>query len=158
MPQWLSGPEFIVIVLVIVVLFGWKKLPEAARSLGRSMRIFKAEVEEMKRGDSGSAASKETVRGETVPPSAAASAPAAQPQAAAETPAQREARIRSEVEAKVRAEFEAKAQAAAAAQKASAEQAERARIEAQVRAEFEAKARSAADAKTVESGPRDASR
>lgn len=48
MPQWVGGPEFVLIVLVIVLLFGWKKLPDAARSLGRSMRIFKAEVHEMK--------------------------------------------------------------------------------------------------------------
>lgn len=48
MPQWLGGPELIIIVLVIVIVFGWKKLPDAARSLGRSMRIFKSEVSEMK--------------------------------------------------------------------------------------------------------------
>ena len=58
----LGAPEIIILVLVLVVLFGWKKLPDAARSLGRSMRIFKAEVEEMK--DKPSAASRETVPGE----------------------------------------------------------------------------------------------
>ncbi|WP_312719479.1 Sec-independent protein translocase subunit TatA [Mobilicoccus sp.] len=58
----LGAPEIIIIILVIVVLFGWKKLPDAARSLGRSMRIFKAEVEEMK--DKPSAAGRETVPGE----------------------------------------------------------------------------------------------
>ena len=59
------GPtEIIVIIAVLVILFGWKKLPDAARSLGRSMRIFKAEVEEMKDKDKPSAASRETVPGE----------------------------------------------------------------------------------------------
>lgn len=38
----------LVLVLLIVVIFGAKRLPDAARSLGRSMRIFKAEVKEMK--------------------------------------------------------------------------------------------------------------
>ena len=38
----------IVLVLLIVVIFGAKRLPDAARSLGRSMRIFKSEVKEMK--------------------------------------------------------------------------------------------------------------
>ena len=38
----------LVLVLVIVVVFGAKRLPDAARSLGRSMRIFKSEVKEMK--------------------------------------------------------------------------------------------------------------
>ena len=38
----------LVLVLLIVVIFGAKRLPDAARSLGRSMRIFKSEVKEMK--------------------------------------------------------------------------------------------------------------
>lgn len=33
-----------VIVVVLVLLFGAKRLPDAARSLGRSMRILKAET------------------------------------------------------------------------------------------------------------------
>jgi len=40
----LGAPELIIIAVVAVVLFGSKKLPEAARSIGRSMRIFKSEV------------------------------------------------------------------------------------------------------------------
>ncbi|HRC40232.1 MAG: Sec-independent protein translocase subunit TatA [Nostocoides sp.] len=43
------GPtELIIIAVVIVLLFGWKRLPDAARSLGRSARVFKSEVNEMK--------------------------------------------------------------------------------------------------------------
>jgi sec-independent protein translocase protein TatA len=34
-----------IIALVIIVLFGSKKLPHAARSLGQSMRILKTEVQ-----------------------------------------------------------------------------------------------------------------
>ncbi len=42
------GPmEIGLIVLAIVLLFGAKKLPELARSIGRSARIFKSEVIEM---------------------------------------------------------------------------------------------------------------
>jgi sec-independent protein translocase protein TatA len=37
-------PEIAIIAVVILVLFGSKKLPEAARSLGRSMRIMKTEI------------------------------------------------------------------------------------------------------------------
>lgn len=33
-----------VLVVVLVLLFGAKRLPDAARSLGRSMRIIKAET------------------------------------------------------------------------------------------------------------------
>ena len=46
------GPtELIIIALVIILLFGWKRLPDAARSLGRSARVFKSEVSEMKAED-----------------------------------------------------------------------------------------------------------
>lgn len=46
------GPwEILIIVLVVVLLFGAKKLPDAARSIGRSMRIFKSEVKEMGNDD-----------------------------------------------------------------------------------------------------------
>ena len=39
------GPtEIILIILVIVLLFGAKKLPELARGSGRALRIFKAET------------------------------------------------------------------------------------------------------------------
>ena len=39
-----GGWELVLVVLVIMVLFGAKRLPEASRSLGRSLRIFKAET------------------------------------------------------------------------------------------------------------------
>jgi len=40
----IGAPELIIIAIVIMVLFGAKKLPDASRSLGRSLRIFKAET------------------------------------------------------------------------------------------------------------------
>ena len=39
-----GGWELVLVVLVIMVLFGAKRLPDASRSLGRSLRIFKAET------------------------------------------------------------------------------------------------------------------
>ncbi|GAB20542.1 Sec-independent protein translocase protein TatA [Gordonia effusa NBRC 100432] len=39
--------HIILVVLAFVILFGSKKLPDAARGLGRSLRIFKSEVKEM---------------------------------------------------------------------------------------------------------------
>ena len=46
------GPmEIILVLLVILLLFGFKKLPDAARSVGKSARVFKAEVNEMKEED-----------------------------------------------------------------------------------------------------------
>jgi sec-independent protein translocase protein TatA len=41
-----KGWELVLIVVVIVLLFGARKLPDAARGLGRSLRIFKAEIKD----------------------------------------------------------------------------------------------------------------
>jgi sec-independent protein translocase protein TatA len=40
----LKGSEWLIIILLVVLLFGAKRLPDAARSIGRSLRIFKAET------------------------------------------------------------------------------------------------------------------
>ena len=42
--------NLLIVVLVIVAVVGWKRLPDVARSLGRSMRIFKSEINQMKKG------------------------------------------------------------------------------------------------------------
>lgn len=39
--------HWLILALVVIVLFGSKKLPDAARSLGKSLRIFKSEVREL---------------------------------------------------------------------------------------------------------------
>lgn len=60
-----------IVILVLVLLFGWKRLPDMARSVGRSMRIFKSEVNEMKNdGKEGrpSPAADDVVPGDVVPP------------------------------------------------------------------------------------------
>ena len=46
-----GGWELVLVVLVIMVLFGAKRLPEASRSLGRSLRIFKAETKGLRDDD-----------------------------------------------------------------------------------------------------------
>lgn len=48
----------IVLLLIIILVFGAKRLPDAARSIGRSMRIFKSEVHQMKDEDRPSSASR----------------------------------------------------------------------------------------------------
>ncbi|ANE09692.1 Sec-independent protein translocase subunit TatA [Corynebacterium glutamicum] len=43
-----AGPaQLLIVALVVIVLFGFNKLPDVARSVGRSMRIFKSEIKEM---------------------------------------------------------------------------------------------------------------
>jgi sec-independent protein translocase protein TatA len=44
----LSPWHWLILLGVGVLLFGAKRLPDAARSLGKSMRIFKGEMKEMK--------------------------------------------------------------------------------------------------------------
>ena len=44
--------HLLVLAVVFVILFGSKRLPDSARSLGRSLRIFKSEVREMNKEDS----------------------------------------------------------------------------------------------------------
>jgi sec-independent protein translocase protein TatA len=39
--------HWLILIAVVVLLFGSKRLPDAARSLGKSMRIFKSEVKEL---------------------------------------------------------------------------------------------------------------
>lgn len=40
--------HLLVVAIVIIVLFGSKKLPDTARALGKSMRILKSETKAMK--------------------------------------------------------------------------------------------------------------
>ncbi|CAM5591231.1 Sec-independent protein translocase subunit TatA [Streptomyces avidinii] len=49
----LRGWEILVIVGVIILLFGAKKLPDMARSLGKSARILKSEAKAMKKDGEG---------------------------------------------------------------------------------------------------------
>ena len=80
--------KILIVAVVLIVLFGSKKLPHAARSLGQSMRILKKEVQGLH--DDQSAA-------EAASPSGAAGAPGAAPPPAAiaahQQPDQQAARI-----------------------------------------------------------------
>ena len=89
----IGAPEIIIIALVILALFGYKKLPDAARAIGRSARIFKAETKGLRDDpepkDLEAKAEAEYLR-QTPPAAAAAPAPTTAPPvppAAAPTPA-----------------------------------------------------------------------
>lgn len=68
--------EIILILVVIMLLFGAKRMPDMARSLGRSMRILKSETKALRDDDD------QPVTG-TVIQEPAREIPSAQPQAAA---------------------------------------------------------------------------
>jgi sec-independent protein translocase protein TatA len=44
MPGWIGLPELLLLLLVALIVFGPKRLPEMGRSLGRGMREFKESV------------------------------------------------------------------------------------------------------------------
>jgi len=44
MPGWIGFPEIIVLLLVLLLIFGPKRLPEMGRSLGKGMREFKDSI------------------------------------------------------------------------------------------------------------------
>jgi sec-independent protein translocase protein TatA len=74
----LSPWHWAILAVVVILLFGAKKLPDAARSLGKSMRIFKSELREMQTESKSDAPSIETpaappqpVQSQRVDPSAA---------------------------------------------------------------------------------------
>jgi sec-independent protein translocase protein TatA len=54
------GPwHWIIVAAVFVLLFGYKKLPDAARSLGKSARILKTELKDLHHDDDQDDASKQ---------------------------------------------------------------------------------------------------
>ncbi|MCW2558443.1 MAG: twin arginine-targeting protein translocase, TatA/E family [Mycobacterium sp.] len=67
--------HWLIVIAVFVLLFGAKKLPDAARSLGKSMRIFKSEIKEMqadsKPEEAGPAKPIASERVDTAPPAPA---------------------------------------------------------------------------------------
>jgi sec-independent protein translocase protein TatA len=64
----LSPWHWAILAVVVILLFGAKKLPDAARSLGKSMRIFKSELREMQTENKSEAPSIETPASPAAPP------------------------------------------------------------------------------------------
>ena len=51
MPFLREPSHILLLLIVVVILFGAKRLPDSARSLGRSLRIFKSEMKDMQNDD-----------------------------------------------------------------------------------------------------------
>ncbi|WP_031072458.1 Sec-independent protein translocase subunit TatA [Streptomyces sp. NRRL WC-3742] len=69
--------HILVVLAVVVLLFGSKKLPEMARGLGKSMRILKAETKAMREDETPADAG--TAQSAATPQPAAAAQPAVAP-------------------------------------------------------------------------------
>jgi sec-independent protein translocase protein TatA len=74
----LGGWELVILIGVLVLLFGAKRLPDMARSIGQSARVFKGEMKGMKNDDPVATAPE--------PPAAPAPLPPAQPSSPPNTP------------------------------------------------------------------------
>ena len=48
---WDAPWHWVVLAILVIALFGYKKLPDAARAMGRSLRIFKTEIKGMSEDD-----------------------------------------------------------------------------------------------------------
>jgi sec-independent protein translocase protein TatA len=59
--------KILIVALVIIVLFGSRKLPQAARSLGQSMRILKTEVQGLHEDEPASPATQASAELQQVP-------------------------------------------------------------------------------------------
>jgi len=82
MTGWESPSHWVIIALVVLVLFGYKKLPEMSRSVGRSLRIFKTEMKGMGKDDE----ARDTAEAGAAPTAATTAPPATSQQIAAEPP------------------------------------------------------------------------
>ena len=69
--------KILIVAIVIIVLFGSAKLPAAARSLGRSMRILKSEVSSMHDDEDEAKSGQAPAQLAAAAPSAAAPTPSA---------------------------------------------------------------------------------
>ena len=69
-------PAFLLLLLLVLLLFGAKRLPDLARGVGRSLRIFKSETDGL-RGDGSKSDDAEPIAPQAV--TAAPVAPVAEP-------------------------------------------------------------------------------
>jgi sec-independent protein translocase protein TatA len=73
--------KILIVAVVIIVLFGSRKLPDAARSLGKSMRVLKTEVQGMHEDEPASLAAATAQTVPAAPAQLQAPVPAQDPQA-----------------------------------------------------------------------------
>jgi sec-independent protein translocase protein TatA len=104
----LQAPEIILILVVLVLLFGAKKLPDLARGVGRSLRVFKAETSKLRDDDDEVAASTTHVAQQQPAPQ---QPPAALPPQAPVLSAEEQATLLEEQAARLRTQAKAEKQA-----------------------------------------------
>jgi sec-independent protein translocase protein TatA len=81
----LRGSEWLILLLIVLLLFGARRLPDMARGLGRSLRIFKAETKGLMNDDE---AAKAAAAADDAPTTATTTAPAERVETAPRDPAE----------------------------------------------------------------------
>src|SRR6478609_2000229 len=84
----LGAPEIVLLIVAALLLFGYKKLPDASRSLGRSLRIFKTEIKGMSEDDKKRAEAREVATPPAVESAQPTTAPSVTPPVAPAPPAE----------------------------------------------------------------------
>ncbi|GAA5076053.1 sec-independent protein translocase protein TatA [Thermocatellispora tengchongensis] len=108
------GPtELIIIAVILVLLFGARKLPDTARAIGRSMRIFKSETAKLRDDDDTTV---QQVAQPAATPQPAAPAPQQLAPAQPALSPEEQAKVLEEQAARLRAQASAQAGAQAGAQ------------------------------------------
>jgi len=79
MELFTPGHLLVLAIVVAVLFFGWKQLPDMARSLGRSLRIFKTEIKGMSEDDKKRAEAREVATPPAVEPAQPTVAPSVAP-------------------------------------------------------------------------------
>ena len=84
----LGGWEFVILIGILVLLFGAKRLPDMARSIGQSARVFKGEMKGMRSDDdqTGKRSGSPAAAGDPVALPPASTPPPAPPANSADTP------------------------------------------------------------------------
>lgn len=73
--------QLVIVLAIVLLLFGAKRLPEAARGLGRSLKIFKSETQGLVSGDDPDKnAADSNPQAQSAPPKAVEPSVAPQPQ------------------------------------------------------------------------------
>ncbi|MCU1455241.1 MAG: Sec-independent protein translocase protein TatA [Acidimicrobiales bacterium] len=94
MLAFLEGPDLIIVLVVVVLLFGSSQLPKFARSLGQAKKEFESGIREGEGKDTVAETAAPTVaeQPQAIPPASASPAPspAAQPHVAQPSPAEQD--------------------------------------------------------------------
>jgi len=64
----LGGWEIVILLVVVVALFGAKRLPDMARSIGQSARVFKGEMKGLREDEGPGAPQQQQPRAAELPP------------------------------------------------------------------------------------------